>query len=170
MSVGHKSTKEKFMKKNLIIMLIVLFTFSVTFIACDNDPDETDPTLNGIWTDKDGNTVHFNNGTLTINNNGESSETGIFKTDGNKITLITQITECDYFNSGHMFSKEEVLDILKKTTPGGEISAADQLAVNTKFKSETVTATYFIDGNKLYLIYEDEEGDVTYIQTFTFTK
>jgi hypothetical protein len=169
MSVGHKSTKEKFMKKNLIIMLIVIFTFSLTFIACDNEPDETDPTLNGAWIDKDGTIIKFNNGTFELINDG-SSQTGIFTTDGNKITYTTQITECDFFETGHLLSKEAVLEVLKIMAGGDEISEADLQRVNNAFKTETFTATYFINDNKLYLIYEDEEGNVTNLKTYKYTE
>jgi hypothetical protein len=168
MSVGHKSTKEKFMKKNLIIMLIVLFTFSITFIACDNDPDKTDPTLNGTWSDKDGNTINFNNGTIIIIK-GVSSQTGTFTTDGNRLTYMTQVTEYDFFGSGHPLSKDEVLYILENGPQDGNLAAKIAQA-NEIFDPKTVTLIYFIDRNKLYLIYEDQEGNVTDIQTFAHNK
>jgi hypothetical protein len=166
MSVGNKSTKEKIIKKNLIIMLIVLFTFSITFIACDNDPDETDPALNGKWVDKDGNSMHFNNGTITVNK-GESSETGTFKTDGNKITWIMQLTEFDYFESGYLLSKDDIILHLKisGTDTPEKIAEIEEL-----FQPKTATATYFIDGNKLYLISEDEDGNIEDTVSFTFNK
>jgi hypothetical protein len=40
--VGQKSTKEEFMKKKFFFILIVLFTFSLAFIGCD-DPKENTP-------------------------------------------------------------------------------------------------------------------------------
>ena len=158
------------MKKNLIIMLIVLFTFSLTFIACNGDPDVADPALNGTWINKNGDKINFNNGNITFYK-GEALETGTFTTDRNKITYVTQITQFDYFERGSLLTKEEVLDILAQMTPGVEISAGELEKVNTAFRFNTTTKTYFIDGNKLYFFDENGEGELmSTFQTYTYTE
>lgn len=65
MSVGHKSTKEKFMKKTFLLVLVVLFTFSFIFIGCDEpkngtpETPVTDPALHNTWVGEDDMEITF---------------------------------------------------------------------------------------------------------------
>ena len=78
MSVGRKSTKDKFMKKKIIMMLIVLITFSFIFISCTTE--EADVNLNGTWVN-DKEEFFFNNGEYTRIDDGTQYQKGTYKTE-----------------------------------------------------------------------------------------
>jgi hypothetical protein len=158
MFVEHKSTKEKFMTKNFIFILIVLFTFSFTIIGCGDKGDETDPALDGTWVDGI-EKINFDKGNYTRYLDNDPHEKGTFTTDEKKITM--QITEIDYFGHGILVSREKLIEMLE--TAEGVALTDEQL--NKLFPSSA--ATYFIDSNKLFIFIYDDKGEIIYDKIYT---
>jgi hypothetical protein len=155
MSVGQKSTKEKFMKKNFIMILVVLFTFSFTFIGC-GDKDETDSALGGTWVDVEDKDyeVNYNAGNFTISDAGTPVYMGTYKTDGTKITAEITDMNLAYFEEDPTplwYKKEGILGLFRLDR------------INDLFENEAeITAlfaptnsSYFIDGKYLYIYHYD---------------
>jgi hypothetical protein len=159
MSVGQKSTKEKFMKKNIIIITVILITFSLTFIACKDDPEETDAALNGVWSnDESDEVISFNNGDYVKSIDSTPMEKGTYTNNENKIAM--QITEIKYNGSSTFYTKETLIIVM-------ELLGLTEAGINKMFELKTLS--YFIDGIKLFLIEYDEAG-VNIIDGDTYTK
>jgi hypothetical protein len=143
MSVGQKSTKEKFMKKTFIFMSIVLLTFSFIFIGCGDD--KADPALNGTWVDGD-EKIKFDNGDFSIYGDNVEFVRGTYETDDGKLTMtVTEVNvEDEWCTKTQYEAKKPTLGVLADYYGG-------------LFETETVK--YSIDGNKLTLT--DENGSKT---------
>jgi hypothetical protein len=184
--VGQKTTKEKFMKKKLIIMLIVLFTFSLTFIACTEE-DTTDPDLNGKWKSVDETeTITFDNGTVIWLDGVEPFlpiKKGEFTTKGdNDIEIKVIEIRGDALAevglsaaqlsalAGHDFTANKWYredDIIFSVLG---INDATTLAVINKIFGPK-TGIYFINGTKLTIIYNKVGVDGgTYTDMVDYTK
>jgi hypothetical protein len=178
MSVGQKTTKEKYMKKTFILMLAVLFTFSFIFIGC-SDPDDTsnttdttttDPALNGTWVDEYGTKLILDKGKYELHDDDDTPIVkGTYKTDGNKII----VTYTHVFIDGEELSKtdyfaERLAWYLEKY---GEVMSEDDQAellkeVEKSFSPQT--QTYKLDGNTLTITHTNEDEDSKpYTETYT---
>jgi hypothetical protein len=156
MSVGQKTTKENFMKKKFLFMLIVLLTFSLTFIACDK-ADEYDSGLTGIWIEKDNRAsrIYFDgSGNFTTHRENIPITIGTYRTNENKIT-----TEVIRINLG----AEIDIELWYEKGQYIGLSIMDKVAETeeeiTK-KYDPITSTYFIDGRYLFIIHYNEDNDI----------
>ena len=153
MPVKHKSAKGRFMKKKLIIILIVLLTPSLTFISCD-EPEEVDPSLNGTWA-IGSNKFTFNNGNYTITEGSFETVKGTYTTKERKVTM--RPTEIKLDVTSNFYSKGTLLDT--KVALG---ITEDQ--INEWFAPKTLT--YFVDGNRLFIVNYLGNGDYNYTDIY----
>jgi hypothetical protein len=150
---GTKSTKEKFMKKKFIIILIVLLTFSFTFIACNDN--KADSALNGTWVSSI-NEYKFNNGEYTASYFGVAAVMGIYTTSDNTITF-----EPTQMNLGAITGRDVVLWCSIEQLLGLssiELGPLDEVTIIEMFR--LITSSYFIDGKYLFIIDYDENGTI----------
>jgi hypothetical protein len=141
------------MTKKLIISLIVLFTFGL--IGCDNE-DETDPSLNGTWVNG-ADKINFNSGNYIITERSVETIKGTYATNEKRINM--QPTEMKYNGSSNFYSKETFID-------ARELLDLTEAQINEMFKQKTVT--YFIDGNRLFIVNYLDNG--VYDNTVIYTK
>jgi hypothetical protein len=161
LSVGHKSTKEKFMKRSLLITLIVLFAFSFAFIACNDNESDADPDLNAKWLNA-GNGYEFKSGEYTEFQGEKPLKKGTYVAKDNKITL--DVTDVNFGNSKYggngdaenWQSKESVLALLKVTQAPAYFST--DAIIENEFKQ--MKWTYFVDGKYLFFVHYAENGDM----------
>ena len=140
MSVGHKSTKEKFMKKTILIMLIVLLTFSLTFIGCSDNKGANDPDLYGTWVGDD-RKIKFDDDDFSLYNGDDEVATGTYDADAGKITMT--IEKIKY--GTRWITKDQLATLIEILgEEWGEIGEIEEIF-------EPTTLTYSISGGKLTL-------------------